>query len=154
MCGIPDLKRDRNFEKKVSFAVTNAAITKFNIGRFEQALKFVNQNIENNVATDDDYLLKACCLLNLYDTPDSNAEALSLICKAKEINPKNINIVKTEIISSIRNGLLSEARTLLSKYMEDLDSTLASIDVDSPKRNLFTGELDWARKMRIKVQAL
>lgn len=71
-CGIPDLKRDGNFEKKVSFAVTNAAITKFNIGRFEQALKFVNQNIENNVATDDDYLLKARCLLNLEDTPDSH----------------------------------------------------------------------------------
>lgn len=153
-CGIPDLKRDGNFEKKVSFAVTNAAITKFNIGRFEQALKFVNQNIENNVATDDDYLLKARCLLNLEDTPDSNAEALSLICKAKEINPNNINIVKTEIIASIRNGSLSDAQSLLSKYMDDLETTLASIDIDSRSRNYYNGELDWARRMRIKVQAL
>ena len=77
-----------------------------------------------------------------------------LIRKAKEINPKNVNIVKTEIIASIRNGLLSDAQLLLTKYMEDLDTTLASIDADSPKRNYFSGELDWARRMRIKVQAL
>lgn len=153
-CGIPNLKRDAEFEKKVSFAVTNAAITKFNIGRFEQALKFVNQNIDNNVATDDDYLLKACCLLNLNDNSDSNAEALSLIRKAKEINPKNVNIVKTEIIASIRNGLLPETQLLLAKYMEDLENTLVSIDVDSKRRNYFNEELDWARRMRIKVQAL
>lgn len=79
---------------------------------------------------------------------------MSLICKAKEINPNNINIVKTEIIASIRNGSLSDAQSLLSKYMDDLETTLASIDIDSRSRNYYNGELDWARRMRIKVQAL
>ena len=118
-CGTPNLSRNKEFEKKVSFAVTNAAITKYNIGRFSQALKFVNQNIENQVATDDDYLLKACCLLNLKDNPSSNLEALNLVRMAKEINPKNVNIIKTEILASIRNGLLPEAQSLLSEYIND-----------------------------------
>lgn len=153
-CGQPNMTRDIDFEKKVSFAVTNAAITKYNIGRFSQALKFVNQNISNRVATDDDYLLKACCLLNLEDNKKSNAEALDLIRKAKSINPSNVNIIKTEIIASIRNNLYSEAQSLLSEYMSDLEKTLENIDIDSPQRSLFEGEYDWARKMKVKVQAL
>lgn len=153
-CGTPDLRRDKDFERKVSFAVTNAAITKFNIGRFEQALKFVNQNIENNVATDDDYLLKACCLLNLQDSQSSNQEALSLIRKAKEINPENINIVKTEIIATIRNGLQTETQSLLDNYIDNMKSVLDSIDIDSQRRNYFNGELEWARRMKIKVLTL
>ena len=153
-CGNPNMNRDVNFEKKVSFAVTDAAITKFNIGRFAQALKFVNQNIDNNIATDDDYLLKARCLLNLEDSASSNKEALELVRQAKEINPTNINIIKTEIMASIRNNLSQDAQTLLSKYMEDLNLTLASIHVDSQKRNYFESELDWARKMKVKIRAL
>jgi beta-barrel assembly-enhancing protease len=153
-CGTPNLIRDRNFEKNVSFAVTNAAITKFNIGRFEQALNFVNQNIEIGVANDDDYLLKARCLLNLNDSQASNVEALSLIRKAKEINPNNVNIVKTEIIATIRNSKYSDAQTLLTNYMNDLKVTLDSIDADSQMIEYLNEEMNWARKMIIKVRAL
>lgn len=152
-CGEPNMSKDVEFEKKVPFAVTNAAITKYNIGRFSQALKFVNQNINNRVATDDDYLLKACCLLNMEDNAKSNAEALELIRKAKSINPNNVNIIKTEIIASIRNNMISGAQSLLTEYMKDLDKTLEALDLDSHQRDYFEGEYDWARKMKVKIQA-
>jgi len=153
-CGTPNLKRDPEFEKKVSFAITNAAITKYNIGRFAQALKFVEQNITNRIATDDDYLLKANCLLNMKNDSESNAEALELVKRAKQINPQNVNIIKTEIIATIRTGRNSEAQSLLTDYMDDITETLKGIDVDSSQYYYFEEELDWARKMRVKIQAL
>ena len=152
-CGTPNLSKDSEFEKKVSFAVTNAAITKYNKGRFSQALKFVNQNIANRVATDDDYLLKAYCLLNMEDSSKSNREALELVQLAKGINPNNINIIKAEIIASIRNNMISQAQSLLSDYMEDIDKTLAKIGFDSPQRYSFEEEYDWARRMKVKIQS-
>lgn len=153
-CGIPNLKRDPEFEKKVSFAVTNAAITKFNIGRFAQALKFVEQNIKNNVATDDDYLLKANCLINMSNDSASNAEALDLVKKAKRINPTNVNILKTEIIATIRNGLVSDAQALLTDYMNDISEKLDRIDPTASLYNYYEQELDWSRKMKVKIAVL
>ena len=152
--GKPNLKRDPEFEKKISFAVTNAAIAKLNFGRFDQALAYVNQNIENGVATDDDLLIKAQCLMNLNNDAQSNNDALSLIQKAKSINPNNANIHKSEIIANLRLNRNSQALSLLGEYMSELNSSIESVDVDSRAYSYYANELDWARKMKCKVSGL
>lgn len=153
--GIPYKKTDPEFEKKVSFAVTEAAISKYNQGRFRQAMEYVTQNIDNYVATDDDYLLKALCTLNLYNDAEHNKGALSFIQRAKEMNPENANILRTEIIASLRCNNNAGARSLLDTYLKNLSEGMANIsDKDSSVYRTYVSEYEWARKMAIKVNGL
>lgn len=150
-CGKPNYKVDTDYEKMVSFAVTSAAITKFNQGRFTQAMKLVDQNIKNKVGTDDDYLIKALCLLNLYSDNAHNKEASSMILKAKSINSGNTNILRTEIIASLRNNDLNGASTAIEKYIARINESLGEVKNES---RFLLEELDWARKMAVKVRGL
>lgn len=153
--GTPYKRTDPDFEKKVSFAVTEAAIAKYSNGRFTQALKHVTQNINNGVATDDDYLIKALCTLNLFSDAQHNQEALALVQKAKAINPNNVNILRTEIIASLRCNEKEKAASLLEAYLRDLDKSMTEIsNKDSKSYSYFKNEYDWARKMAIKVKGL
>ena len=153
--GVPYKRTDSQFEKKISFAVTEAAISKYNRGRFTQALKHVSQNINNGVATDDDYLIKALCTLNLYNDDKHNNEALSLIQLAKDINPNNANILRTEIIASLRCNDNRKAGTLLNTYMNDLKEDMSEVvDKDSHTYSYLSSEYEWARKMAVKVKGL
>ena len=153
--GKPYKKTDSEFEKRISFVVTETAISKYNRGRFAQAIKYVSQNIDNNVATDDDYLIKALCTINLHGDPTHNQEALSLVNKAKMLNPNNPNILKSEIIVNLRCGNNEKAKELLTTYMENLSSTLSKINnKESNLYSYFHEEYEWARKMVIKVNGL
>lgn len=152
--GKPNYKVDPDYEKMVSFAVSSAAITKFNQGRFTQALRLVDQNISNNVGTDDDYLIKALCLLNLFSDNAHNKEASAMIQKAKTINPDNSNILRTEIIACLRNNDLHGASTAIEKYTGRINDSLEKSNEESSHYRFLLEELDWARKMSVKVRGL
>lgn len=153
--GTPYKKTDPVFEKKISFAVTEAAISKYVRGRFTQALNLVSQNINNKVGTDDDYLIKALCTLNLYSDAGHNEEARSCIKMAKSLNPANENILRTEIISCLRSNDNREAGILLDDYLNKLNNQLDHIEnKESYSYRALLGEQDWARKMAIKVKGL
>lgn len=153
--GNPSSKQDPTFERKISFAVTDAAISKYNRGRFNQAYKLVSQNISNGVATDDDYLLKALCTLNLYSDLSHNREALSLVQQSKDLNANNANILRTEIIANLRCNDKNRASSLLNSYMNQLSDNMAKIsDKESCTYQFYTNEFEWARKMSIKVKGL
>lgn len=122
--GTPSLKVDKNFEKVISFAVSDAASMKMQDRRFRQALPLVSQNIDNNVGTADDYIQKANCLLYMKNDAQSYNEVVNLINEAKRIRPNNINIYKTEIIVYLRQSKYTEARSRLESYREMLISML------------------------------
>ena len=155
-CGTPKTTSvSKSYEKTVSFAISETAIAKYNQGRFSQALKYVNQNINNGVGTDDDYLIKALCLINLFNDSAHNKEAMEMIQMAKTINGNNSNIIRTEIIANLRNNNMSEASSLISAYIERLTSAINNCTDDSSKKYSFLStELEWARKMLLKVKGL
>lgn len=153
--GRPSKAVDNEFEKMVSFAVTSTAISKYNDGRFKQALALVNQNIDNKVGTDDDYLIKARCLLNLYSDDEHNKEALAMVQKAKSLYSGNVNILRTEIIACLRNNDLNKASTLLDEYIKQLNESLDKVTEQGNNYHVFlTEEMEWARNMSIKVRGL
>ena len=100
--GIPQNITNPKYEKEVSFAITSSARLKFEDRRFRQTLPLVDTNIKNGVATAEDYILKANCLLALHNDDASNNEVLSLINKAKAIDESNINHYKAEILGNLR----------------------------------------------------
>lgn len=156
--GTPVGTRDRQFEQMISFAVSNVAMMKYSDCRFRQCLPYVCQNIENNVATSDDFLLKANCLLSTKNDLESNQEVMSLIDMAKLSDPDNINIYKAEIIATLRMDDKARAMDLLSSYIATLDSyNLDEIKSDKywdTMRQFIYSEKRWANQMKLKLSGM
>jgi hypothetical protein len=150
--------QDEKFEEIVSFAVSSVATMKYSDRRFRQCLPYVNQNIENGVATADDYILKANCLLSTKSDYASNQEALELVNIAKGIDADNINIYKSEIIATLRLEDKAKALELLNNYITTLDSyNLDNIKSDNSwerLRDFIIVEKTWAEKMIIKLNGM
>lgn len=159
-CGKANLNhKSEDFEKQVSFAVTNAATIKYIYRRFSQVIPLVDQNINNNVATAEDYILKANCLLSTSNTSESNNEVYSLINKAKSIEPNNINIYKAEIIAMLRMGKKQDAIKMLEDYVIKLEQLLKENENTSERiynstYNFVIPEQEWAKKMIVKLNGL
>lgn len=158
--GTPQDRHDAQFEKMISFAVTSAARMKFEDRRFRQVLPLVSQNISNHVGTAEDYILKANCMMSLYDSAESNSEILQLIEVAKQLEPTNINIYKTEILAFLRTKDYQKAVALMDEYLvklNELRSSLVQVEDDRTwdSTNQFTlEEIAWTEKMKIKVKNL
>ena len=156
--GEPEQVKDDDYERMVSFAVSNVAQMKYENRRFRQCLMYVSQNINNNVASVDDYIIKANCLLFTKDDADSNMEAIALINKAKAIDPNNINIYKAEIIAVLRSGDKEKSLELVNQYIDRLDaSSLDEIKSDGAWEvyyNFLTSESIWAHQMVVKLKGM
>ncbi len=152
--GIPTLMPiDPKFEKYVSFAVTSAARMKFEDRRFKQALAMFTQNVVNGVATSDDYLLRANCLLALYNSPDKNKEVMEMVAKAKEIDPNNINVYKTEILGNLR----MENKGLVVVQLREYIDVLTEMITQSKWKEVVSfaqSEKTWANNMLSKLRGL
>ena len=122
--GNPEDIANQRFEQEISFAVTSTARMKFEDRRFRQVLPLVDQNINNGVATADDYILKAHCLLSLNNDSQSNTEVLDMVNMAKSLDESNINIYKAEILANLRLEKHTVVQELLSQYIQRLKSFL------------------------------
>ena len=156
--GVPNNTRDKKFEKIISFAVSDAATLKMQDRRFRQALPLVSQNIDNNVATADDYIQKANCLLYMRNDNGSHREIIELLNRAKESEPNNINIYKTEIIAFLRQERYSEAQNLLETYKSKLKSMITDHefvpdDEWTARYNFANYELLWSNDMTQKLKS-
>lgn len=150
--------RDKYFEQIISFAVTSVALMKYSDCRFRQCLPYVSQNITNEVATADDYLLKANCLLSTKNDNESNETVLWLIDKAKNLDPNNLNVFKTEIIAVLRIGNKVKALETLDSYVEKLNSyDFENIKSDATwdkLKNFVAAEKKWASRMQVKLSGM
>lgn len=158
--GVPSNVHEKKYEQLVSFAVTNTAICKFNDRRFKQCLPLINQNIENGVATADDYLIKARCLLAMDSSQNACEEILSTIEKAKELNANKVNIYKTEIMVYLRLEDYTKAIELLSSYYDAANVEIAKLSENNQDLlykeydSFLRKEMDWASNMLIKIRSM
>lgn len=151
---------DKKYEQLVSFAITEVAATNYYLGKFTNCLELVRQNIDNNVATSDDYLLAANCLLNLSDNVESNQECRRMIDSAKIVDSSNINCYKVEILLLLRLGEYQSAYRLLEHYYGAL---AGKMNIENPAMNdvikeyrfdFVSGEQKWAKKMLCKLKGM
>lgn len=148
--GDPQTLPDPDFERKISFIITNAARKKYDSGRFTQAIDLVSQNMENHVATSEDYILKAYCLFALYNSTQSNEEALSLIHSAKAVDPTNIEAYKAEIVAYLRLDDKNTALRLLQEY----ESILTDMQQSDHSSYFIDTEISWCKNMQIKLNGM
>ena len=158
--GRPQDISSSDFEREISFAVTSTARMKFEDRRFRQVLPLVEQNINNGVATAEDYILKAHCLLSLHNDSQSNTEVLDMVNMAKSLDESNINIYKAEILANLRLEKHIVAQELLSKYIQRLNEMELSLkEIESDRawdntHNFISIERNWAKRMIVKVRAM
>lgn len=158
--GKPQGRKSRQFEKEISFAVTSSARIKYENRRFKQAMILATQNIENGVATAEDFIIKANCLLALQNSMDSNRQVVELINSAKSVDPGNINIYKADILAHLRLGDRSKAIELLHSYLNDLEKMrlqLKEIESDTSwdaLNSFINTEQNWSNRMQIKLRAM
>ena len=158
--GKPQNTANQKFEQEVSFAVTSTARMKFEDRRFRQVIPLVDQNISNGVATSEDYILKANCILALHNDAQTNMYALDMIDLAKSLDEHNINICKTEILANIRLEKYSVAHELLTLYVQrlnEMELSLKEINSDitwEANHKFILAERDWANRMIVKVKAM
>lgn len=149
--GTPSNEVDKNFEKIISFAVSDAAMMKMQDRRYKQALPLFAQNINNNVATADDYVQKANCLLYMRNDKEVYKEVMQLISLARNASPNNINIYKTEIIALLRQNKYSEARTMLNSYSDKLQTMLKN---NSRPEQIWTRAYEYASRELLWVDEM
>lgn len=158
--GKPQNVANMEFEQKISFAVTSTARMKFEDRRFRQVIPLVNQNISNDVATAEDYILKAHSLLALHSDAQTNLEVLEMIDMAKNLDETDINIYKAEILANLRSEKHTIAQELLTQYLQKLNEMEVSLkDIESDRtwestHQFISTERDWAKRMIIKMKAM
>lgn len=150
-----------NYEKRISFATTFNAIMELNNQRFEACIKLTNRNINANIATEEDYILKAMCITNLYYNEAKNIEALELLNTAKSLNIyPTINLIKQEAIILIRLGKTNDAINSLQQYKSELEKESLNLEKTinnnewSNLNSYIQKEYEWTQKMINKAQAL
>lgn len=147
--GTPYDRVDKKFDQMMSFAVSSVANLKFGNRRFYQCLPFLEQNINNNVATVGDYMLKANCLMLIDDSSKANQEIVQCIEKARLLDDSNLYIDKIEILYFLRLNKKEEAVNLLKTYLKKMELVTAkSLDTFA------VDEISWAKRMLIKLNGM
>jgi Zn-dependent protease with chaperone function len=159
--GTPNTFNDSEYDKRISFVNTFNATLEFNNKHFTTCGELVKRNIKANVALEDDYILLAKSLTNMFDNEEKNFEALSYIKIAKSLNViPNLNATKQEAIILIRLKKLNEAKNSLLTYKTELETLSKSIDKIKNERkwlsynSYFENEYEWTLKMIHKVLLL
>lgn len=87
--------------------------------RYEEAERLIQKNINNNLATDHDYVILAKSRMALYNTEEVNEECATLLWKAKELagDSPNLDIYKQEILLLMRMNKQAKAADTLKEYL-------------------------------------
>jgi predicted Zn-dependent protease len=147
-----------NFLKKVSLINSdNAWIELWDFAHHIAANDLASRNIENGVATESDYIVKAVVKRRLSNTKESNEEVISLLGKAKSLNVTSyILLNKEEGITFIRLNKKDEAKKAFQTYLSLLNGLKERNEVKELK-NINKGledEITWTKKMIFKVDNL
>jgi len=145
--GSGTIDRNESYLKTISRLTTrNAYLEKYS-NNFENCLSLVRRNIELAVGVEDDYILQAEMLSNLFSERETDFEALESVKTAigLGVNP-NIRAFKVKGVLELRLGMNDEAEKSFQLYADKLKS---NFDV-----KVIRTELSWANEMAFKAKKL
>lgn len=144
----PESFNSIDYDKTISMVNTYNAICEMSSNRYLSSIALTDRNIVAGVGTEMDYLVKSMSMRVLYNTEQSNLEALNLINTAKKLNVvPNSFIYKQEGITLLRIGRNAEAVKAFQTYLTNLDS-------QTERNEWLENETDWTKTMIYKCNAL
>lgn len=144
--------KNHSYQKAMAGVITFNAMLQQANKYYEAAQRLAHKNIENKVASDDDYLVLAKSNMALFNTPEANAESMRLLQKAKDIaKVPNLNIYKQEILLYLRMDKQAKAANHLKEYMDMLSQYQQQVH-GSNEANWAAEELGWAQKLLQRIE--
>lgn len=137
---------DRAYLKRMSSVVSyEAAMQDYN-QRYHNSRLLAMKNVDNNLASADDYLMVARSIMKQSNTPESNAECLMYLDKAELVAViENVNITKMRILLMLRGNLRVNAIDMIKKYQAQLDVLFQQPHTEEDAEWI-TAEQLWAEK--------
>ena len=115
--GTPYERKDKNYEQEVATCISYVASARFDKGQYELAASIVNQNIENGVASSDDFVLLGNSLMKVADNEENNNKVLNLFTTALSKDAENINAHKGYVSILFRLERYDEAKAALQEML-------------------------------------
>lgn len=145
---------DHAYLKKVSSVITSNAIIQMMKKDYEAAAALAQKNVDNEVATDDDYIILAKANMGMYNTPEENERSMELIQKAISMTDiPNVNAYKQEILLLLRMNKQGKGADALRKYIDTL-SEIKKHAVTNDDVNWAISEINWADKLLQRVSIM
>mgnify|MGYP000011892201 FL=1 len=141
--------------KATSDVVTFNAAMNMADQRYEEAGRLIQKNINNNLATDHDYVILAKSQMALYNTEEVNEECATLLWKAKELagDSPNLDIYKQEILLLMRMNKQAKAASTLKEYL-GLLSRYQEQGMQGEEEEWTSKEIAWANQLLDKINRL
>lgn len=144
--------------KKVSFISSdNAWLELWELNHLQIAYDIADQNINNKIATESDYIVKAVAKRRISNTKESNEEALNLLSKAKTLNVAPYILTDKELgITYLRLDNKIEAKKCFQLYLTSLNELKERNEIKEIKNYNYQIETEiiWTKKMIFKVDNL
>ncbi|MCD8184732.1 MAG: M48 family metallopeptidase [Bacteroides sp.] len=145
----------RPYLRMTSDVITFNAAMNFANKRYKETSRLVNKNIDNKLATDNDYIILVKAQMALSNSEESNNQCLTLLDKSQELagtNP-NLDIYKQRILLLMRMNKQVKAADALNEYITLL-SQYQSQDVEENEKEWVNKEIGWANQMLKKMSRI
>ena len=150
-CETADIK-NRAYQKTMSGVQTLNAIIQQNSRNYEAAERLAKKNIDNNLATEDDYVIYVKANMNRSNIPEANERNLQLIQKIKtEFDVPNLSLYKLEILLLMRMDKQAKANEVLKEYIGLLTNYKEHAPSNSESEWAGT-EINWATKLHRQIE--
>ena len=153
--GKAESQSSRPYIRTMSDIVTFNAAMNMADQRYDDAIRLVQKNINNNFASDHDYIILVKSQMALYNTEEVNEECATLLWKARELagdNP-NLDIYKQEILLLMRMNKQAKAASTLKEYL-GLLSRYQKQGVQAEDEEWASKEINWANQLLDKISRL
>lgn len=153
--GEAESQSSRPYLRTMSDVVTFNAAMNMADQRYDDAIRLVQKNINNNLVSDHDYIILVKSQMALYNTEEVNEECATLLWKARELagdNP-NLDIYKQEILLLMRMNKQAKAANTLKEYL-GLLSRYQKQGVQAEDEEWANKEINWANQLLNKISRL
>lgn len=115
------VEKERPYLRNTSYAVTFNAGLNYANKRYKDAIELTDKNMDNHLATEQDYLVCVKARMALDNSEETNKQCLALIAKAQEMSGSlNLDICKQNILLLIRMNRQMAAANELHQYLDYL----------------------------------
>ena len=132
----------------------NAAMNYAN-KQYKETARLIRKNIDNRLATDNDYVILVKAEMALSNTEEVNNRSLAMLDKAKELagTSPNLDIYKQKILLLMRMNKQAQAADILKEYIILL-SDYEGQGIEGAEKEWTDKEIGWANRMLDRISRI
>ena len=123
--------------------------------RYKETARLIRKNIDNRLATDNDYIILVKAEMALSNTEEVNNRCLAMLDKAQEMagTSPNLDIYKQKILLLMRMNKQAQAADILKEYITLL-SAYEGQGIEGTEKEWTNKEIGWANQMLDRISRI